>query len=312
MLPSKSGYAIMFIVLGMFFISVNDMVIKRFSGEYPLHQMVFLRSAIGLLFTLILIQLEGGWRILKTDQPGLHALRAVMVFASNMTYFAALAVLPLSDATALFFIAPIMITVLSIPILGERVGSRRWGAVIVGFCGTLIMVRAQGSTRGDVSIWIYLLPILAAFFYATMQVLTRKLAKTKASAMAFYIQITFVLFCGISGLIVGNGQFADGVQHPSLVFLLRAWIVPSAADMSYFVLIGILATGVGYCLSQAYRSAPAATVAPFEYVLLPMSIMWGWVIFADWPGLPVWFGSAIIIAAGLYVIWREHKLTSQD
>jgi S-adenosylmethionine uptake transporter len=302
----------MFIVLGMFFISVNDMVIKRFSGEYPLHQMVFLRSAIGLLFTLILIQLEGGWRILKTDQPGLHALRAVMVFASNMTYFAALAVLPLPDATALFFIAPIMITVLSIPILGERVGSRRWGAVIVGFCGTLIMVRAQGSTRGDVSIWIYLLPILAAFFYATMQVLTRKLAKTKASAMAFYIQITFVLFCGISGLIVGNGQFADGVQHPSLVFLLRAWIVPSAADMSYFVLIGILATGVGYCLSQAYRSAPAATVAPFEYVLLPMSIMWGWVIFADWPGLPVWFGSAIIIAAGLYVIWREHKLTSQD
>ena len=312
MLPSKSGYAIMFIVLGMFFISVNDMVIKRFSGEYPLHQMVFLRSAIGLLFTLILIQLEGGWRILKTDQPGLHALRAVMVFASNMTYFAALAVLPLPDATALFFIAPIMITVLSIPILGERVGSRRWGAVIVGFCGTLIMVRAQGSTRGDVSIWIYLLPILAAFFYATMQVLTRKLAKTKASAMAFYIQITFVLFCGISGLIVGNGQFADGVQHPSLVFLLRAWIVPSAADMSYFVLIGILATGVGYCLSQAYRSAPAATVAPFEYVLLPMSIMWGWVIFADWPGLPLWFGSAIIIAAGLYVIWREHKLTSQD
>lgn len=312
MLPSKSGYAILFIVLGMFFISVNDMVIKRFSGEYPLHQMVFLRSAIGMFFTLILIRLEGGWRILKTDQPGLHALRAVMVFASNMTYFAALAVLPLPDATALFFIAPIMITVLSIPILGERVGPRRWGAVIVGFCGTLIMVRAQGSTRGDISIWIYLLPILAAFFYATMQVLTRKLAKTKASAMAFYIQITFVLFCGISRLIVGNGQFVDSVQHPSLVFLLRAWIVPTAADMSYFVLIGILATGVGYCLSQAYRSAPAATVAPFEYVLLPMSIVWGWVIFADWPGLPVWFGSATIIAAGLYVIWREHKLSSQD
>jgi S-adenosylmethionine uptake transporter len=269
MLPSKSGYAIMFIVLGMFFISVNDMVIKRFSGEYPLHEMVFLRSAIGLFFTLILIHLEGGWRILKTDQPGLHSLRAVMVFASNMTYFAALAVLPLPDATALFFIVPIMITVLSIPILDEHVGPRRWGAVIVGFCNTLIMVGAQGSTRGDISIWIYLLPILAAFFYATMQVLTRKLAKTTASAMAFYIQITFVLFCGISGLIIGNGQFVGA----SLVFLLRAWLVPTAADMSYFALIGILATGVGYCLSQAYRSVPAATVAPFEYVLLPMSIV---------------------------------------
>ena len=229
-----------------------------------------------------------------------------------MTFFAALAVLPLPDATALFFLAPIMITVLSIPILGEQVGPRRWGAVIVGFCGTLIMVRAQGSTRSDISIWIYLLPILAAFFYATMQVLTRKLAKTKASAMAFYIQIIFVLFCGISGLIVANGQFADGAQHPSLVFLLRAWIVPSAEEMSYFVLIGILSTGVGYCLSQAYRSAPAATVAPFEYMLLPLSIAWGWMIFSDWPDLPVWLGSAIIISAGLYVIWREHRLASKN
>lgn len=309
---SKSGYAIMFIVLGMLFISVNDMIIKRFSGEYPLHQMVFLRSGIALFFTLILLQLEGGWRILKTDQPGLHAVRAVMVFASNMTFFAALAVLPLSDATALFFIAPIMITVLSIPILGERVGPRRWGAVIVGFCGTLIMVRTQSEARDEISIWIYLLPILAALFYATMQVLTRKLAKTRASAMAFYIQITFVLLCGISGLIVGSGQFIDSVEHPSLVFLLRAWIIPSTNDMSYFVLIGVLATGVGYCLSQAYRSAPAATIAPFEYVLLPMSIVWGWIIFGDWPGLPVWFGGAIIIAAGLYVIWREHKVASQN
>ena len=307
---TKSGFAIMFIVLGMFFISVSDMVIKRFSGEYPLHQMVFMRSAIGLFFTLILIKIEGGWRILKTDQPGLHAVRAIMVFASNMTYFAALAVLPLPDATALFFIAPIMITVLSIPILGERVGPRRWGAVIVGFCGTLIMVYAQESARSDVNVWIYCLPILAAFFYATMQVLTRKLAKTKASAMAFYIQITFVLLCGVSGLIAGGGQFVKGVEHPSLIFLLRAWIVPSANDMLYFSMIGIVATGVGYCLSQAYRTAPAATVAPFEYVLLPMSILWGWVIFSDWPGLPVWFGSAIIIAAGLYVIWREHKISS--
>jgi len=274
--------------------------------------MVFLRSGIALFFTLILLQLEGGWHILKTDQPGLHALRAVMVFASNMTFFAALAVLPLSDATALFFIAPIMITVLSIPILGERVGPRRWGAVIVGFCGTLIMVRTQSEARDDISIWIYLLPILAALFYATMQVLTRKLAKTRASAMAFYIQITFVLLCGISGLIVGSGQYIDSVEHPSLVFLLRAWIIPSTSDMSYFVLIGVLATGVGYCLSQAYRSAPAATIAPFEYVLLPMSIVWGWIIFGDWPRLSVWFGGAIIIAAGLYVIWREHKVASQN
>ncbi len=308
---SKTGFAIIFIIFGMFFISINDMVIKRFSGHYPLHQMVFLRSAIGLFFTLMLVHLEGGWRILKTDQVGLHALRALMVFASNMTYFAALAVLPLSDATALFFIAPIMITVLSIPILGERVGPRRWSAVIVGFAGTLLMVYSQNEARADLSVWIYMLPLLAAFFYATMQVLTRKLAKTKASAMAFYIQITFVSLCGLSGLMVGNGAYSDQAQHPSIEFILRAWVTPSANDMVYFVLIGVLATGVGYCLSQAYRSAPAATVAPFEYVLLPMSIFWGWIIFSDWPGLPVWVGSLIIIMAGLYVIWRENTASAK-
>ena len=116
---SSNAAGIGFVLLGVMAISVNDMLIKQLSGGYPLHQMVFLRSAIGILFSLILVQWEGGWQILKTRTPGLHLLRGLLVVVSNLTYFAALAVMPLANATALFFVAPLMITLLSIPLLGE-------------------------------------------------------------------------------------------------------------------------------------------------------------------------------------------------
>ena len=99
---------------------------QKLSGDYPLHQMVFIRSAIGILFSLILVQVEGGFNILKTKTPGLHALRGILIVCSNLTYFTALAVVPLADATALFFVAPLMITLLSIPILGKKSAPIAW------------------------------------------------------------------------------------------------------------------------------------------------------------------------------------------
>ncbi|MGB1390929.1 MAG: EamA family transporter, partial [Paracoccaceae bacterium] len=141
--PSTAG--ILFIMAGMAAISVNDMMIKQLSGGYPLHEIVFARSFIGLLFSLIIVQIEGGFSILKTRQPGLHAIRGMLVVISNMTFFLALATLPLADATALFFVAPLFITVLSIPLLGEKVGPLRIGAVVVGFVGVLLMQRPWAS-----------------------------------------------------------------------------------------------------------------------------------------------------------------------
>ena len=113
---NRAGLGILFVVLGMFCISLNDVMIKEFSGDYPLHQIVFARSGIGIMFSLVLVQMEGGWGILKTRRPGLHMLRGLLIVIANMTFFLALAVLPLADATALFFAAPLFITVLSIPI----------------------------------------------------------------------------------------------------------------------------------------------------------------------------------------------------
>jgi len=271
---------IAFILIGMVSISVNDMLIKHLSDGYPLHQMVFVRSVIGLVISLAILQFEGGLTMLRTDRPWLHLLRGLCITGANIALFAALAVIPLADATALFFVAPLFITLLSIPFLGERVGARRMGAVIVGFLGVLIMMRPGAGGIAEVPArWVLLLPILAALGYAMMQILTRRLGvRSPASAMAIYIQGTFLTVSVLFWAVAGDGRFADGAQDPSVVFLLRAWAWPAPGDWWAFLLLGMISGVVGYSLSQAYRSASAATVAPFEYVALPLSIFWGWEI----------------------------------
>ncbi|MEY8838258.1 DMT family transporter, partial [Cribrihabitans sp. XS_ASV171] len=216
---NRPAAGIVFIIIGVTAISANDMLIKELSGGYPLHQLVFLRSGIGILFSLAMVQFEGGWSILRTRQPGLHFLRGLLVVIANMTYFAALAVLPLAEATALFFVAPLFITLLSIPILGEKVGPLRIGAVVVGFAGALIMQRPwEGGETLEVSRIVLLLPMLAALFYALNQLMTRKLgATTQASALSVYIQGSFILVSLAFYLVAGDGRFAEGAENQSVI-----------------------------------------------------------------------------------------------
>ncbi|MCC1493976.1 DMT family transporter [Cognatishimia sp. F0-27] len=301
----RPALGILLICLGVVAISVNDLLIKVLSGGYPLHQMVFVRSAIGLVFTLGFVFAEGGLGILKTRSPGLHMLRGVLVVFANMTFYAAVAVMPLGKATALFFVAPLFITLLSIPMLGERVGALRIGAVLFGFAGVLVM-QQPWVAETEISRWVLLLPVLAAALYAFMQVLTRRLGvTTKASAMAVYIQSTFLLVSALFFLVAGDGRFAEGVQNESLIFLLRPWIWPAPEDWPVFVGLGLCSGVIGYCLSAAYRMAKAATIAPFEYIGLPLAIFWGWAVFGEWPQIATWIGCAMIVGAGIFVFLRE-------
>jgi len=298
-----------FILLGMTCISINDMLIKQLSGDYPLHQMIFVRSAIALVFSLLVVQLEGGFSILRTSSPGLHILRGLLVVIANMTYFAALAAIPLADATALFFVAPLMITALSIPLLGEKVGYRRIGAVVLGFFGVLLMLRPGATPSGSAPDRIILfLPIVAALAYAFMQILTRRLGvASKASALAVYIQGTFIVVGLGFWLVAGDGRYATGIENESVLFLLRAWQWPTERDSYMFVFLGVNAAIIGYSMSQAYRLADAATIAPFEYVALPLAILWGWFIWGDLPDAWVTAGIILIMTSGIYVFVREKK-----
>lgn len=306
----RNAIGIAFILAGVTAISLNDMLIKQLSGGYPLHQMVFIRSSIGILFSLLLVRWEGGFRLLVTRTPWLHVLRGVMVVISNMSFFAALAVIPLADATALFFVAPLMITLLSIPILGEKVGPWRIGAVMVGFAGVVVMMKPwAGQAALGVPRIVLFLPVIAALTYALNQLLTRRLGvTTSASALAVYIQGTFIAISVLFWLVAGDGRFAEGVGNASLQFLLRAWVWPADGDRWLFVALGLNSAIVGYCLSQAYRMADAATVAPFEYVGLPLAVFWGWLIWAELPDIWVSLGIFLIIGSGLFVFLREAML----
>lgn len=308
-LANKPALGIGFIVLGMFCISINDMLVKLLSGGYPLHQMVFVRSVVGITFSFVILQFEGGLAALRTDRPWLHLARGLLIVFANLSYFAALAAIPLADATAIFFVAPLFITLLSIPLLGEKVGIRRLSAVVIGFFGVLIMMRpGVGASGSDADRLVLILPILAALAYAGMQILTRRLgAFSTASAMALYLQATFLAVGALFWLVAGDGRFAEGLENESAIFLLRAWTWPTPEDWLLFGLLGAMSAVVGYALSQAYRSADAATVAPFEYVALPMAIFWGWTIFGDFPDAWVLCGILLIVGSGVYVFLRERQ-----
>ena len=308
--PSNNAtLGILFIVGGILAISINDMLIKELSGDYPLHELIFFRSAVGLVFSVIFVQMEGGWRILRTRRPMLHILRGLLIVIANMSYFVALAAIPLADATALFFAAPLFITLLSIPILGEKVGVMRMTAVTVGFVGVIIMQRPWASADElQASRIILLLPVVAALTYALTQLMTRKLGvESKASALAVYIQSAFLVVSILFFLAAGDGRHAEGVDNASMQFLLRAWIWPETSDWWVLIGMGANAAIIGYCLSQAYRLADAATVAPFEYIGLPLAVFWGWLVFSEIPVWEVWAGIALIIGSGLFVFLRERQ-----
>jgi drug/metabolite transporter (DMT)-like permease len=295
------------IIVAMTLFSVQDVTIKWMSGDYPLHEVVMVRATVAALMLIIMLKIEVGWRGFRTAYPGLHFARGALIVVANSTYFLALAAMVLAEAMAIFFVAPLIITALSALVLKERVGPRRWSAVAVGMAGVIIMLR-PGS---DAFSFTALLPLVAATCYAIMQTLTRRLGTTDpASAMAFYVQVVFIVVCTSMFVFAGDGRYATG-DNASLDFLLRAWVMPSGFDALLMGGVGVINGFGAYFISQAYRSADAAVVAPLEYVALPLAMVWGFLVFQDVPDGPAALGIGLIISSGLYTFFRETHLRKQ-
>jgi drug/metabolite transporter (DMT)-like permease len=299
---SKNSIGISSALGASFFFSFNDMAIKFLSGDYALHQVVLIRSVIGMVVLLaVIVPLEGGYRILRTNRLFMHLLRGMCVVIANMTFFLALAAMPLADAVAIFFVSPLVITLFSVIFLKETVGPHRWLAVGMGLIGVVVMMRPASSSFQAVA----LLPLISEVAYASLHVLTRKIGDTeKAGTLTFYTQVTFIFVSVVMGLTTGGGRFA-GSGDPSLDFLLRDWVWPATSDYWIFVLIGIASTFGGYFISQAYRMCEAGLAAPFEYVAVVLAIFWGVMVFGEWPDQIAWIGIALIVGGGFYMLWRE-------
>ncbi len=291
--------------MSVIFFSINDVLIKFLSGGYALHQVVLLRSAIGLLvIAALILPFSGGLSALRTKRLGMHIFRGLCVVTANMTFFLGLAAMELATAVAIFFISPLVITIFSVLFLGETVGPRRWFAVAVGFVGVLIILRPGTDAFQMAS----LLPLVAAIAYAAIHMITRKIGGTESAAtMAVYIQLSFIVVCVAIGLAVGDGRFGDQ-SDPSLRFLLRAWDWPATADYWVFAMLGFGVGVAGFLISQAYRVAEAAFVAPFEYLAMPLAILWGYLVFGEVPDIYTFLGAGLIVGSGLFALWREARV----
>lgn len=292
-----------FLVLATLIFSLQDVAVKWIGGDYPILEIVLFRSLTALPLTLLFFRLEGGRGLPTTERPGLETVRGLFYFLSYTTYFMGLAALPLAEVAAIKFSGPLMITTLSVLFLGETVGPRRWLALFVGFAGVLLIVRPGLGAFNVGSVFI----LISVLFYALAVIFTRKLQTTDSSAtMAYHSSLVYLLATFIFvPLVALVGDFSGA--HPSFAFLFRAWATPSLLDGLIMAGLGLVWAGGMYFLARAYSVALASVVAPFEYVALPISVLWGFVLWHELPALTTWAGASLALASGLYVLYRERK-----
>jgi drug/metabolite transporter (DMT)-like permease len=267
----------------LLFSAVNAAV-KALAERYPVIEIVFFRSFFALLPCLVLVARAGGPRLLATQRPWSHATRAAIWFGSVTFGFISYYLLPLADAVAVSFSGPLFLTALSVPILGEKVGKHRWGAVIAGFVGVLVMVHPSG----DVIKWGSFAALANALFFAFGSLTVRDMSRTEPSVrIVFYTMLVAAVIAGVASIFV--------------------WVQPGWIDFLALAGIGIAGGIAQFWTVQAYRFAPPSAVAPFIYTSMIWAILFQVLFWNDWPNSLVLAGAAIVIASGLYILHRETK-----
>jgi len=282
--PAAIARGIGFMVLAVFLFAVMDASIKWLSPRYDSWQIVFARGVFALIPLSIMVARAGGPAVLRTRHVKAHVVRALVGIVSLWCVFYALGVMPLADAYAIFFAAPLFCTALSVPMLGERVGPRRWAAVAVGFLGVLVMVKPSGDVLSQGA----LLCLIGTVLYALAVMMVRRMASTESNEA---IVMTFTL----TTIFVGG------------IAMLPNWTTPSLADLPVFIAVGFFGGFAQWCITEAFRSAPIAIVAPFEYTAMLWGVLFGWAVWGELPGANIWFGAVLVIASGLYILHRETR-----
>lgn len=278
----RVGLGIGSVVCAVLCFSIVDATAKWLGQAYSPMQILFFRHLFGIIPIAFLLWRSGSFRGLRTRRLHLHAVRAGLLFTALLSFFAALRSLPLAEAVAVGFTAPLFVTALAGPLLGEPVGPRRWAAVGVGFAGALIMVRPGSEAFQPEA----LLVLLSALSFALAMLLTRKMSQTE----------TDVSMVAYTSLIAGLG---------SLPFLGFVWRPPPGDDIALFALVGVLGGTAAYLLVVGYRHAPATVVAPFDYTGVIWASLFGWMLWRETPEPAVWIGAATIALSGIYITHRE-------
>jgi len=296
------------IVLGLLIFSLQDIAVKWIGGSYPILEIVIFRGLVAMPITLLFFRLEGRSGLPTTKQRKLEYVHGLFLFLSYTTYFMGLAALPLAEIAAIRFSAPLMITALSVVLLGEKVSPNRWVALSIGFIGVLIIVR-PGSTNFNIgSVFI----LLSTLFYALSAMLTRRLQTTDSSAtMAYYSSLFYLVAAAVlAPLAIAVGPTPSA--PPSIAFLFHAWTMPTLLDLIVMAGLGLVWAGGMYFMARAYSMALASVVAPFEYVTLPINTMWGLVLWHQFPTWSTLAGAGLTLLSGLYTLVQDQKEASKQ
>ena len=276
------GIALM--VAGSGLITVSDAVIKWLTAGYSVGELLFIRGLFMFLPIALLVWKAGGPAVLRVKSwPG-QLLRATTVIGSSFFFVTGLRHLPLADTTALAFAGPLFVTALAPVLLGERVGWRRWAAVLVGFAGVLVIARPTGPVL-DPAI---LVPLGAALTGAFRDLLTRRLSATESSLSILVVSTAVVTLSGLATLPLG-------------------WTAPKWTDLGLMAFSGMILGLAHYLIIEALRVAEAAAVVPFKYSTLLWAVVLGAVVFGHMPDGGMLVGAALIVASGLYILHREMR-----
>jgi drug/metabolite transporter (DMT)-like permease len=269
---------------GVLLLTISDALTKWLVERYSPFQIILVRNMTALPFVVALVVWTEGWAGLRSARPMIHVWRGLLTLAAAFSFILSLRTLPLAEAMALVAAAPLFIAALSAPLLGERVGALRWAAIAAGFAGVLVITRPGAATFQAAS----MLALAATALYALMMISARWIhQRDSARTVMLYLTLTAALF----------SSFA--------VFL--PWPEPEALDAALFLAMAVVGTIGVTLITQAFRIAPAAVVAPFDYTALLWAGIMGWLVWGDVPDALTLWGAAIIVASGLWLVLREHK-----
>ena len=277
---AKGAYCM---IVGSLLLTSQDAITKWMTSSYHAGEILFYRGIFTFIPIIFLVLWAGDIKLLRTRSFNSTFLRAVLGSATSVFVVLSFTYLPLATALAIIFLSPIMLTALSVPILGEKVGWRRWGAVFVGFCGVLLIIQP-----GQGGVWLYfLIPLFTALLATMRDIVTRQMKGGDTSlSILFYSMIVAVLTGGISLPVFG--------------FSLPNW-----NDVILFAAAGMMVSVSHLLIIQALLFAPGATVAPFKYLSLVYAAGIGYVVWGDVPNIGKITGAALVVLAGLFILHRE-------
>ena len=277
------GRGIALMLLCTLSFAVMDGLSKLLIVRYPVSEIMFIRYAFFLLFVIALTRPRNVVARLKVQRPWYQVLRAGVLVADQVVFVLGLSYLALADAHVLVSAAPLLVAALSVPLLGERVGPRRWAAILVGFLGIVFVLQPDGDLFRPAALF----PLSAAVLFAFYQIMTRKVSRTDSQQSTF-----------LYSALVGTVVFA--VSAPF------GWVMPDGDGWLLLAALSVVGCAAHMLLIKALALAPAALLQPFFYMTLVWAIAIGYLVFGAVPALTTLTGATLIVGAGLYTLHREH------